>query len=210
MLYFDSFPKIASTDYKTNAIAATNIMARTNMIPSLARNPLLFYAYDIQEGDTPEIVASKYYGDVDRHWMVLYANQILDPQWQWPLTSQQMLKYINDKYTVEANTAGSPSVVSYAQQTVKYYLKVFGTENSETGKTQTSMIIDEDEWTLLQPDKVTQTFSNGESVSKFTLKRALSIYDWEMETNERKRKIFLINNIYAPQIESQFKELMSR
>ena len=210
MLFFNSFPKILATDYKNNAILSTNIMTRTNLIPALSKNPLLFYSYDIQEGDTPEIVASKYYGDVNRHWMVLYANQILDPQWQWPLTSQQLLKYLNDKYTVEAAEAGSPSVISYTQQTVKYYLKVFGTENTETGKSQTSMIIDEDEWTLLQPEKITQTFSNGVSVSKYTSKTALSIYDYEVQTNERKRKIFLINNAYASQIESQLKELLSK
>lgn len=210
MLYFQSFPKIATTDYKNNAVLATNLMARTAIIPSLLTNPLLFYSYDIQEGDTPEIVASKYYGDVNRHWLVLYANQIIDPQWQWPLTSQQLKIYIQDKYADEANTANVPSVISYAQQTVKYYQKIFGTNNNEGGRSQRTMIIDEEEYNLTIPETITQNFPNGAVVQRSVAIKALSIYDYEVELNERKRKIYLINNVYAPQIENQFKQLMSR
>jgi hypothetical protein len=210
MLYFEKFPKIATTDYKNNAVLATNLMARTAIIPSLLTNPLLFYSYDIQEGDTPEIVASKYYGDVNRHWLVLYANQIIDPQWQWPLTSQQLKIYIQDKYAAAANTANVSSVISYAQQTVKYHQKIFGTNNSEGGKSQRTMIIDEEEYNTSTPETITQNFPNGAVVQRSVAIKALSIYDYEVELNERKRKIYLINNIYAPQIENQFKQLMSR
>lgn len=210
MLYFQNFPKIATTDYKNNAVLATNLMARTAIIPSLLTNPLLFYSYDIQEGDTPEIVASKYYGDVNRHWLVLYANQIIDPQWQWPLTSQQLKIYIQDKYADAANTANVSSVISYAQQTVKYHQKIFGTNNSEGGKSQRTMIIDESEYNSTIPETITQNFPNGAVVQRSVAIKALSIYDYEVELNERKRKIYLINNIYAPQIENQFKQLMSR
>jgi len=210
MLYFQNFPKIATTDYKNNAVLATNLMARTAIIPSLLTNPLLFYSYDIQEGDTPEIVASKYYGDVNRHWLVLYANQIIDPQWQWPLTSQQLKIYIQDKYADAANTANVSSVISYAQQTVKYHQKIFGTNNSEGGKSQRTMIIDESEYNSTIPETITQNFPNGAVVQRSIAIKALSIYDYEVELNERKRNIYLINNIYAPQIENQFKQLMSR
>jgi hypothetical protein len=210
MFYFNSFPKITTTDYKGNGVVATNIMTRVNMIPSLMRNPLLFYSYDIQEGDTPEIVASKYYGDVNRHWMVLYANQILDPQWAWPLTTQQLGKYIADKYAAEAEEANVPSSISYAQQTIKYHLKTFGTNNSDSGRTNLTVIVDEEDWNLIQPETITQTFSNGTSVQKIISKSAISLYDYEVQANERKRKIFLINNIYASQLEAQFKELMGR
>ena len=63
MFYFNSFPKIITTDYNNNGIVLTNIIKRVNIIPSLLKNPLLIYKYDLQEGDTPDIVANKYYGD---------------------------------------------------------------------------------------------------------------------------------------------------
>ena len=78
MKYFQTFPQIASNDYNGNSITLTNLMVRSELIPSLARNPALFYSYDIQDGDTPEIIAEKYYGDPYRYWIVLYGNQIMD------------------------------------------------------------------------------------------------------------------------------------
>ena len=89
MQYFDTLPKIIKTDATGNSLLMTNLMARASVIPSLLQNPAVFYQYDIQDGDTPEIVAYKYYGDVYRYWMIFYCNQIIDPQWDWPLNNQQ-------------------------------------------------------------------------------------------------------------------------
>ena len=63
MLYFNSFPKIITTDYNNNLMLMTNIMNRVEIIPSLLKNPLLFYSYDIKESDRPDIIADKYYAD---------------------------------------------------------------------------------------------------------------------------------------------------
>jgi hypothetical protein len=93
---------------------------------------------------------------------------------------------------------------------VKYHQKIFGTNNSEGGRSQRTMIIDEEEYNTSTPETITQNFPNGAVVQRIVAIKALSIYDYEVELNERKRKIYLINNIYAPQIENQFKQLMSR
>ena len=63
MKYFQSFPFVSTTDYNGNQIALTNLMLRSEIVPTLLNNPLLFYNYDIQDGDTPESIANKYYGD---------------------------------------------------------------------------------------------------------------------------------------------------
>ncbi len=72
------------------------------------------------------------------------------------------------------------------------------------------MIIDKEEYDMTIPETITQNFPNGTVVQRSIAIKALSIYDYEVELNERKRKIYLVNNIYASQIENQFKELMSR
>jgi len=71
MLYFNSFPLVVASDYKNNAILLTNLMARVDIIPSLLKNPLLFYSYDLKDSDRPDILAHKYYDDSDKYWMVL-------------------------------------------------------------------------------------------------------------------------------------------
>jgi len=123
MQYFSTLPKIVSYDPSGNKIAAVNLLVRSSVIPSLLDNPALYYEYDIQEGDTPEIIASKYYNDPYRYWMVLFANQLLDPQWDWPLTYSQFEAYLNDKYaSVAANNSMEP--LAYTQATVYEYRKV--------------------------------------------------------------------------------------
>jgi nucleoid-associated protein YgaU len=98
MQYFNTLPKIIKTDANRNSVIMTDLMARCSIIPEILNNPMVYYDYDVQDGDTPEIVAYKYYGDSYRYWIVLFANQITDPQWDWPLSSNDFDAYITNKY----------------------------------------------------------------------------------------------------------------
>ena len=206
MKYFETLPKVITTDYRNNALLLTNIMARAEIIPALLSNPLIFYSYDIQEGDSPEIIAHKYYGDSYRYWLVLFANQILDPQFEWPLTSQQFDLYLNDKYSAAAN---SSTVLSYTQSTIQEYRKSITTYDPVSLETTTkTIVIDQSTYDTTQTGTVTQSFSNGNYVTQTTTKTAVSIYDYEIEKNEEKRNIKLINSDYASDFEKQFTSLM--
>ena len=206
MKYFETLPKVITTDYRNNALLLTNIMARAEIIPALLSNPLIFYSYDIQEGDSPEIIAHKYYGDSYRYWLVLFANQILDPQFEWPLTSQQFDLYLNDKYSAAAN---SSTVLSYTQSTIQEYRKSITTYDPVSLETTTkTIVIDQSTYNTTQTGTVTQSFSDGTSVTQTTTKTAVSIYDYEIEKNEEKRNIKLINSDYASDFEKQFTSLM--
>jgi hypothetical protein len=206
MKYFNSFQKVITTDYNNNAILLTNLIQRVEVIPSLLQNPLVFYSYDVQESDTPEIVADKYYGDPYRYWLVLFANQITDPQWQWPLTSQQFSLYLNDKYSA---AAGNTSVLSYTQGTISQYNKTITTTDSITSNTTSvTLIIDQPTYLATQTGTTTQTFSDGSSVTETISKNILSIYDYETQLNESKRNIQIINKKYASDFEKQLVSLL--
>ena len=77
MKYFNTLPQIITTNYNGGAIVLTNLLARANIVPENLKSPLLYYTYDIQEGDTPEIIAHKYYDNMYRYWIVLMVNQII-------------------------------------------------------------------------------------------------------------------------------------
>jgi hypothetical protein len=209
MRYFNSLPKVLTTDYKNNAIVLTNLLARSEIVPSLLKNPLLFYSYDVQEGDTPEIVADKYYGDSYKFWIVLFSNQILDPQFEWPLSSQQFLRYIADKYSVAANSTNQQVIVSYTLGTVKEYRKTITTTDSISLQTTSkTYVIDELSYNRLVPSTTSAVFPSGATVTESITKDAISIYTYETELNESKRTINLINSMYAGQIETQLDLLM--
>ena len=74
MQYFNSLPKVVYTDKNNNRTLYTNLMSRASVVPGVLNNILSFYEYDIQDQDTPEIVAHKYYGDINRFWIILYCN----------------------------------------------------------------------------------------------------------------------------------------
>jgi hypothetical protein len=199
MQYFDTLPKIIETDNVGVSRVFTNLLARASIIPDVLKNPLVYYSYDIQEGDTPEIIAYKYYGDSYRYWIVLFANELLDPQWSWPMNSDVFESYMAAKYP-----SGNTTTTVYS-----YEKKLTQTDNSTN--TVTINTIDVNETTYNSIMENTETYVIGNStVTVATTKRIVSVYDYEYELNESKRKINILNSVYVDQMEQQFKSLMSQ
>jgi len=208
MMYFKTLPKINMTDYKGSVLLMTNLMSRVEVIQSLLNDPLLFYSYDIQEGDTPEIVADKYYGDSYRYWLVMFSNQLFDPQWDWPLTYRQFGDYLFAKYKTNENQSYA-EVIATVQQTVKEYRQVTTTVDSDTlEQTVKTIVIDGTTYAAGVNNTSTQIFPSGSSVTQTVEYQSIGIYDYELEQNEAKRNINLINVKYASQVEAQLQTLM--
>lgn len=207
MKYFNSLPFIANQDSNGNYYFLKNILIRTKLISQLAKNPMLFYKYSVQDSDTPESIAFKYYGDQYRYWLIFMANEIMDPQWDWPLTSQQFLKFLKDKYSAAAG--GDNNVLSYTQGTVHHYEKLVTTvDNNTQTKAIKSVIVDQQTYILIQSNTQTKTFTDGSTVTYTTGKNAVSIYDYENDLNESKREINLINSNYVSDMETQYQALV--
>jgi len=198
MQYFDTLPKVI---YTRNGVSSvyTNLLTRVSVIPAILKDPLIYYTYDIQEGDTPETIAHKYYGDSYRYWIVLFANELLDPQWDWPMTSRVFDQYLANKY---------PSTNVYSE--IEYYEKIITQYDVDTQTTTVNKVrIDEDTYNSL-PATQTQSFTLPTGPVTITTERnAVSIYNYELNQNEAKRNIKILNSIYVNQFEEQFKELLT-
>ena len=99
-MYFQNFPfipydSVGNGQYKL----VTNLLKRVALRAKVRTNTLLFDTYNVQEGQTPEMIADKLYGDPNLHWIVMYVNNITDRYHQWPLTTPQFLAFLNDKYS---------------------------------------------------------------------------------------------------------------
>jgi len=99
--FFNYFPTTLYTTSKNSSgvDSVTNLISRVNFESSLKQNSSSFYEYNIQEGDTPEIIASKFYDNPERHWIVLMFNDIMDPQFDWPLQHNTLIEFIDNKYS---------------------------------------------------------------------------------------------------------------
>jgi hypothetical protein len=200
---------VLTPDQNGIPILMTNLLARAKLIDELKDNTMLFYNYTIKDGDTPEIIADKYYGDSYKYWIVLYSNNLLDPLWDWPMEYNQFISYLNSKYSTEAESADL-TPFEYMQLTVYSYEKVVNTTDKSTDAVTTIyQKITEDEYTTLVPTTNTYKPDNVNEVSVDISKRIVSIYDYEYELNERKRQIQIMNIAYVADMEKRFEELMS-
>jgi len=98
-MYFGNFPYILYDAKGTGDFRiATNMLKRVGLRTKVRTNTLLYDTYDVKEGERPEDIAFKLYGDPEYHWIVLYANNITDRYHDWPMSTPQFLEFINEKY----------------------------------------------------------------------------------------------------------------
>ena len=172
--YFRNIPKVkydifgsAPNEYRN----VTNIMKRISFKPSVIEDIAEYYPYRVKDGERPDIISFQKYGTVAYAYLIMLVNDIYDPLFDWPLSSQQFEKYLTNKY-------GS---VSSAMGTTKYYYQIIRAEVARTGTSEripeVKFIVDQTTYDALDAGvQSTQT-----------------VYEWEDELNDNKRDIKLID-----------------
>ncbi len=70
--YFNYFPKtIYNLDNSGSLDSITNLTINFSFDKNILENAVLYYEYDVQDGETPEVVAHKVYGSSEKHWIIL-------------------------------------------------------------------------------------------------------------------------------------------
>ena len=99
MKYFNQFPGI---DYDLkgdgNRTIVTDIFRRVKARSKIVNNVSAFDKYDVQEGEKPEDVAYKMYGDSDYFWVITLVNNIVNRYYDWPLDEYNFQQFVADKY----------------------------------------------------------------------------------------------------------------
>ena len=99
MSYFSKFPlyqyDVQDTQERT---LITDILRRVNLKGNAKANTLVFDEYFVRDGDQPDMVAHKYYGDSTLHWIVVTVNNITS-RYDWPLDQVALSQFVNDKYS---------------------------------------------------------------------------------------------------------------
>jgi len=208
--YFDKFPKV----YYNNKIV-TDILTRVKINDNYLNSSLLYYDYDTQDKDTPENIADKYYGDSEKHWIILITNNILDPFFEFPLSYDQFNEYVEDKY-YEQGLANNMTGLAWSQITTdpNYgYTKSVTIKDSVTEDVLLSntYIINYETYQLTVPQTFTVNLSEGKTVVYEIGRNPLvTIYDTEFNMNESKRTIKLLKKEYAQQVVDELTYLMKQ
>ena len=98
-MYFNKFPDIIyDPDRDGQFQICKNILRRVAVREKVSTNTLLYDTYDVKEGESPESLADRLYGNTELHWVVLMVNNITDRYHDWPLSTPQFLDMIDEKY----------------------------------------------------------------------------------------------------------------
>ncbi len=113
MAYFSRFPLMAYDISGTEKYKLLpNILRRVKLRSGIRSGSFMFDNYDVADGERPEDIAFKLYGDSELHWVILMTNNITDRYYQWPLTQPQFQEHLKDKYG-----AGSEDAVHHYEIT---------------------------------------------------------------------------------------------
>jgi len=185
--YFRPFPKVSYDIKKNNLpILLTNITARYKIRDILKSRTSIYFSYTVKDGDRPDVLAYKYYGDETLDWLIYLVNDIIDPYYDWPLSDDAFNKYMTTLY-------GSPNT---ARATTYEYRKILNSQ---------STLIDG----TVVPERfvvVDQNTYNGLSTSD---RKEIDAYQYYEEQNDKKRDIKILSSDFVGQIKSEVEVIFS-
>lgn len=100
-MYFQNFDR-GTYDYningETKSITVVDITKNVRVFKEILSNITLYDDYDIQDGETPEIIAEKIYGNAQYHWVIMILNERLDGILDFPQPDWVVQQLVEDKY----------------------------------------------------------------------------------------------------------------
>jgi len=76
-----------------------DIIRRVKQRNAIKSGQFIFDTYDVKNGEKPEDIAYKWFGDAQLHWVILMTNDVTDRYYQWPMNDAQFEEFIADKYS---------------------------------------------------------------------------------------------------------------
>lgn len=220
--YFNKLPKI-KYDITQNRVdpqyeTVTNIFFRVRVIREVLNNISSYFVVAVEDGETPEIIAEKVYNDAGAGWIITVANQIIDPQFEWPLDYASFNKYLINKYGSIENAETQihhydmvitrelqpDNVISEHRYVVN---KEKLTDNNLNVPYNYYTIHGSDPGSLANVQEVNTYNIEGKTVVETIKGEAISCYDYEHDLNEGRRLIKCIKKEYYLQIMDEFTEL---
>ena len=99
MRFFSQFPL---TDYKINGsninTSLIDIYRHVDVNETLIDDITGYRYYDIKDGERPDVVSHKLYGNPEYHWTFFVANEKLNSLDDWPRSYNEQISYIDKKY----------------------------------------------------------------------------------------------------------------
>jgi hypothetical protein len=183
--FFEPFPTV-EYDIKKNGKTQilTNLTLRFKVQAALKDRTAVFYDYTVKEGERPDVIAHKYYGDASLDWIILLSNDIINPHFDWPLDFLSFQRFLRKKY-------GS---VQTAKDTVHHYEQIIQTQ---------SVLFD---GTII-PEKTLWVDQDTYNSLAAADRKSISSYTHEDNLNEAKREIKILDKKYVTSLVNEVENI---
>ena len=167
-LQYQSFLKdrLSTEDY----IVVKNFFRRIKLRDDLQSIFTLFNKYVILDGERPDTLAEKFFGDSSLDWVVLISAGIINVYDEWPLSDHDLYNFVVDKYGVE-NVSG-----------IHHYETELVVDSSNRLILKSGLIVDAD-FTIPDPDDYSLTLNPVNGITNL---------EYETLKNDKKREIYVL------------------
>jgi len=93
------FYNIAKSPVDVDLLYAKNLWQRSEILPEYVNSVTLFDEYVVINGESPEVLAKRVYGNPFYNWTFFIANDIVNFYEQWPKSTSQLSDYVSNKYS---------------------------------------------------------------------------------------------------------------
>ena len=206
-MYFSILPNIQYDEKplvypysESEFVVAKNLFRKYKINADVFSYAVFFKKYVLKDGETPDSLANKAYGNPFYDWVILITNSVVNRHFDWPLSNYELTKYAESQYD-------DP----YGE--IAYY---------ETYETKAGYKIPNEYGTMVDAIvlegglKVDSTFFNKNfeyfngsgytTVPGNTVCRPVTVMEDLTKKNEQKREIFLLKPEYFRQFVDDFKK----
>src|SRR6056300_1037148 len=231
---FENFPKIGYRLESGKYVTIRDFFRKSTVEQSFINDIIDYEYYELQDGERPDIVATKIYGNGDLHWTLFLVNEFLNYN-DWHKDTETFDIYMKEKYPGHYLTV--TNVSDLIDQDKKFLLgekistpvghgrvlqlqptyKRLGVTNStkwRTGDVITGEVSGksfEIENVIEMKDGVSH-YVNSDGLKKNYFENgytSVSLIEHEIEHNEEKRKIKIIRPELINRVVNEFERLMS-
>lgn len=237
MTYFSKFPLFPFLQDDNTVSTIANIFVKGVPANEYKNISTLLLPYQIIEGETPELVSTKFYDTPLYHWVILYFNNITDPRFEWPLTTLDLEEMIYEKYDYEvkviyATDYSKGDILQVAEGTdnagKKFIVNDINQQNNTIFIRTLSGIVFLDEiesfnnltknttnkgiqQVILPFNRIKHYVDPETNIvvdETFSGRQIVTVYEYENSINEQKRQIKILDNQYITQFISEFDKIV--
>ena len=169
---------------ESDFVVAKNFFRRYKINEDIFQYAVFFKKYTIVDGERPETLAEKAYGDQFLDWVILLTNNMVNAQYDWPRSNYEMYRIVEEEFD-------DP------------YSEINHYEIRETiGQYQAGLHVDETFYNGTHKVNVngTVTTKNGNEIAS-----PVTVAEYYQAENEKKRQIYLLKPRYLDSFVADFK-----